>query len=157
MSGMSSRFALVRGAGKRWRAPQIKGAPPHKGPRPRPITQEKAKNGLFANVHIGFGDKVSHSERKTRRSWKPNVHKHNFYSLVMKKTYRLDASTTALRWMDKYGGFDNYILKVAPHKLGPADCIAHRIRAEMNEKLKSEAALAKSEGTTPAKLVDTTA
>lgn len=73
--------------------------------------------GIFAGKHISFGNMVSHSERKTRRSWKPNVHRKTFYSQVLEKELSIKVTMAALRTFDKYGGIDRYILRTPYDRL----------------------------------------
>uniref|UniRef100_A0A6B2LNG2 Ribosomal protein L28 n=1 Tax=Arcella intermedia TaxID=1963864 RepID=A0A6B2LNG2_9EUKA len=48
--------------------------------------------------------------RKTKRTWKPNVHWKTFYSDLLDKKFQVPVSTKALRCIDKAGGIDNYVL-----------------------------------------------
>lgn len=65
---------------------------------------------MFAGVHIRTGNNVSHSNRRTRRTFQPNTHNKSFYSPILQKKLHIEVTTTALRTIDKYGGLDNYIL-----------------------------------------------
>lgn len=82
------------------------------------IVQSRAKKGLFHGKHIQFGNNVSHSERKTRRTFKPNIQKVSLFSDVLDRKLRLNVTTKALRCIDKAGGLDNYLLGTSPKKLG---------------------------------------
>lgn len=73
--------------------------------------------GIFAGKHIHFGHMVSHSERKTRRTWKPNVQSKTFYSSVLGRELDIKITMAALRTFDKYGGLDRYILRTPLHRL----------------------------------------
>lgn len=77
-----------------------------------PNSQSKrATRGLYAGKNIIFGNKVSHSERKTRRSWKPNVQRKRLWSETLAKWFRFNLTTHALKCVDKAGGLDSYLLK----------------------------------------------
>ena len=52
---------------------------------------------------MSFGNAVSYSKRKTRRTWKPNVHQHRIWVPSEKRWVRLTLSTRALKTVDKNG------------------------------------------------------
>ncbi|CAM9554567.1 unnamed protein product [Heterosigma akashiwo] len=70
----------------------------------------RAARGLFAGKDVGFGNSVSHSERKTRRKWKPNAQNKRLWSDALDDWVRFKVSTHALRCIDKAGGLDNYLI-----------------------------------------------
>ena len=55
------------------------------------------------------GNNVSHSNRKTRRRYLPNLHRVTLLSDVL-GSIRMRISANALRSVDVYGGFDNFIV-----------------------------------------------
>jgi len=89
----------------------------------------RAKRGIFCGKHIGFGNNVSFSNRKTRRSFKPNVHAHNLKSELLGETIRLNVSCHALRNIKKFGGLDNLILN-KPRLVADSE-IAQKLRVRM--------------------------
>ena len=50
-----------------------------------------------------FGNNVSHSQKKTKRQWKPNIQKRRIYVPELDRWVRLRVSTRALRSIDKMG------------------------------------------------------
>jgi len=70
----------------------------------------RAQSGLYHGKGEGRGNNVSYSMRKTKRTWKPNVHWKTFYSELLDQKFQVRVSTKALRCIDKAGGVDNYIL-----------------------------------------------
>ena len=52
---------------------------------------------------VMFGNNVSHSKRKTRRAFYPNLHTKKFYIPEEEKWITLKVSTTAMRNIDKKG------------------------------------------------------
>jgi large subunit ribosomal protein L28 len=50
-----------------------------------------------------FGNSVSHSQKKTRRQWKPNVQSRRIYVPEEDRWVRLKVSARALRTIDKIG------------------------------------------------------
>ncbi|RKR04470.1 large subunit ribosomal protein L28 [Kushneria sinocarnis] len=49
------------------------------------------------------GNNVSHSQRRTRRRFEPNLHTHRFWVESEKRFVRLQVSTKGLRIIDKKG------------------------------------------------------
>lgn len=49
------------------------------------------------------GNNVSHSHRKTRRRFLPNLHWHEFFSPALKRSVRLRVSSRGIRIIDKKG------------------------------------------------------
>jgi large subunit ribosomal protein L28 len=57
-----------------------------------------------------FGNNVSHSQRKTRRRFEPNIKTISYLSDITGQKYRFKVTTKAIRTVEKCGGFDAYIL-----------------------------------------------
>lgn len=76
------------------------------------IVQNRAKRGLFDGVHIASGNNVSHSNAKTRRTFKPNIQDKSYYSPLLQRYIRTEVTTRAMRSIDKCGGIDEYILQL---------------------------------------------
>ncbi len=57
------------------------------------------------------GNHVSHSNRKTKRRFEPNLQKKRFFVPELEKWITLRISTAALRNIDKYGIYD-YLKKL---------------------------------------------
>ena len=64
------------------------------------------------------GNKVSHSHRKTKRQWMPNVQDRSLYSAVLGRSVRMTLPVCVLRSVDNAGGLDNYLLQTSPDTLG---------------------------------------
>lgn len=64
------------------------------------------------------GNNVSHSHRKTRRRFLPNIHQASLFSDVLNENIRLKVSTQALRTIEHNGGIDAYLLGTPNGKLG---------------------------------------
>ncbi len=60
---------------------------------------------------LQFGNNVSHSKRRTRRTFQPNVQKVTFASESLGCDIALKVSVSALRTVQKKGGIDAYLLK----------------------------------------------
>ncbi|ORZ40573.1 ribosomal L28 family-domain-containing protein, partial [Catenaria anguillulae PL171] len=90
----------------------------------------RADSGLLATKRILSGHKVSHSEHKTKRTWKPNVVDQSLYSRVLNQHLRIKVSTNALRTMDKKGGLDAYLLTTPDDKIDSALGVALKRKVE---------------------------
>jgi len=73
-------------------------------------TMKRAQRGLYGGKHILFGNTISHSEKRNRRSWKPNVQSIRVYSEILETDIRFKMTTFVLRQIDKMGGIDRYLL-----------------------------------------------
>lgn len=60
----------------------------------------------------GYGNKVSHSNIKTRTRWMPNLRKKSYEIPELKQTFSLLLSTRAIRTIDKLGGITPAIFSV---------------------------------------------
>jgi large subunit ribosomal protein L28 len=65
------------------------------------------------------GHKVSHSNRKTKRQFKPNLLNVTLMSDALGRRVRLRISANALRTVDHRGGFDAFLLKAKDAELSP--------------------------------------
>ena len=80
---------------------------------------------------VQFGHKVSHSNRKTNRTFEPNIQNVSFQSDVLGPV-RLRVSTRALRTVTKKGGLDAFLLQTHDAKLAPeALRLKHRIQRKV--------------------------
>jgi large subunit ribosomal protein L28 len=50
-----------------------------------------------------FGNRVSHSHRRTRRTWVPNLHRRRFWLPSERRWITLKVTTKALRTIDRDG------------------------------------------------------
>ena len=56
------------------------------------------------------GHKVSHANNKEKRRFLPNLKKVTFRSALLKRNIKLNVSNSAVRSVDKKGGFDLFII-----------------------------------------------
>ncbi|KAG9403645.1 39S ribosomal protein L24, mitochondrial [Aphanomyces cochlioides] len=76
----------------------------------------RAARGLFAGRDKRFGNNVSFSQRKTRRSWKVNHHYKALYSEALDEKIPLNVTAHTLRCVDKAGGLDNYLMGITSYE-----------------------------------------
>ena len=58
------------------------------------------------------GHKVSHANNKVKRRFLPNLKKVTFRSALLKRNIKLNVSNSAVRSVDKKGGFDLFLKNV---------------------------------------------
>jgi large subunit ribosomal protein L28 len=69
--------------------------------------------------HVRFGNKVSHSNRKTRRRFAPNFRPVTLESAALKQSFNIQIAISTLRTIDFKGGLDNFLLGTRAAKLTP--------------------------------------
>ncbi len=57
------------------------------------------------------GNNVSHSQRKTKRRFLPNLVNVTLHSEALDQNFKLRIAAKALRTVDKLGGLDSYLAK----------------------------------------------
>lgn len=60
----------------------------------------------------GVGNKVSHSNRRTKRTFKPNLQTKTYFSSLLGRNITLSLTARAIRTIDKYNGLDGFMLQV---------------------------------------------
>ena len=78
-----------------------------------------------------FGNKVSNSNRKTKRSYLVNLQNVTLRSDVLKRDFKMKISVRTLRTINFKGGFDEYIIKTPNRKLSD---LAKKIKKKMLKK-----------------------
>ena len=66
---------------------------------------------------VQTGNNVSHSHRKTRRRFLPNVHQTSLYSDALGRMVRLKLAVSGVRTIEHKGGLDAYLIATADKKL----------------------------------------
>ncbi len=64
----------------------------------------------LTGVGVQSGNNVSHSQRKTRRRFLPNLQRVTLRSDKLEKDFKFRVTTRALRTIEVHGGLDNYLL-----------------------------------------------
>ncbi|MDZ5761024.1 50S ribosomal protein L28 [Lyticum sinuosum] len=65
------------------------------------------------------GNLVSHSKRRTKRKFRPNIQNVRLYSDVLKRSVKIKTTPHGMRIVDAKGGIDKYILSLKPRKICP--------------------------------------
>ena len=88
---------------------------------------------------VQAGNNVSHSMRKTRRRWLPNIHTASVMSDSLGETFRIRVSAHGLRTLEFIGGLDAFLMRKKPDEL-PTDLRRIRKRVEAKRKADAEGA-----------------
>jgi large subunit ribosomal protein L28 len=83
-------------------------------------------------VGVMSGNKVSHSNRKTRRRFLPNLRKISFKSETLGVEVKLKVATSTLRTVNKFGNIDNFLVNYRYSKLTEE---ARKLRRKIKKKL----------------------
>jgi large subunit ribosomal protein L28 len=81
---------------------------------------------------VQTGHKVSHSNRKTKRKFLPNLHNVTLISDVLGRSVRLRVSAAGLRTVEHNGGLDAWLVKARLSELSPP---AARLKREIEKKM----------------------
>ncbi len=86
---------------------------------------------------VQAGNKVSHSNRKTRTRFLPNLCNVTLISDTLARSVRLRVAAAALRSVEHRGGLDAYLIKAHDHELSQG---AIELKREITKKLAEAAA-----------------
>ena len=81
---------------------------------------------------VQTGNKVSHSNRKTRTRFLPNLCNVTLISDSLGRSVRLRIAAASLRSVEHRGGLDNFLLKSLDSDLSPG---ARALKGEIKKKL----------------------
>ena len=73
----------------------------------------------LTGTRVSFGNNVSHSNRKSSRTFAPNLQSVSLLSDGLGRSVRLRVATRALRTVQKRGGLDAFLLGTDDAKLPP--------------------------------------
>jgi large subunit ribosomal protein L28 len=71
----------------------------------------------LTGIRAQTGNNVSHSNRKTKRKFRPNVQKVSFKSEALGRNVALRITTRAVRSVQKVGGIDAFLIAAKEAKL----------------------------------------
>jgi large subunit ribosomal protein L28 len=81
---------------------------------------------------VQTGHKVSHSNRKTKRKFLPNLHNVTLISDVLQRSVRLRVSAAGLRTVEHNGGLDAWLMKASATELSAP---ALRLKREIEKRM----------------------
>ena len=91
-----------------------------------------ARRCELLGVGVMSGNKVSHSNRKTKRKFLPNLRTVAFKSDVLGSEVTLRITAASLRTVNKYGNIDNFLVNCRFSKLTED---AKKLRTQIKKKL----------------------
>ena len=72
----------------------------------------------FTGRGVQTGNNVSHSNRRTRRRWLPNMQIATVDSEILERGFRVRLASRAIRTIEHKGGLDAFLLSTPDRKLG---------------------------------------
>lgn len=92
---------------------------------------------LNSSKGVTYGNKVSHSNRKSRRTFRPNLQIVSFFSEALSNFIKLRVSSNTIRSVEHNDGIDNYLLTTSSTKL-TEDAV--RLKKRISKKVAAKAA-----------------
>ncbi|MCE3255275.1 MAG: rpmB [Rickettsiaceae bacterium] len=100
---------------------------------------------LIAKIGVMSGNNVSHSNRKTRRRFLPNLCQMSFASEALGVDVNLKVAASTLRTINKYGNIDNFLVNYRFNQLSDqAKQLRNKIKKALIKKGQFEAVKVKS-------------
>lgn len=81
----------------------------------------------LTGVRVLTGNNVSHSQRKTRRRFLPNLHRVTLHSEILNVGIKLRVVARALRTIEAQGGIDNFLLSAKEENLSKTAMHARKL------------------------------
>ena len=86
----------------------------------------------LVDVSVMSGNSVSHSNRKTRRRFLPNLREVSFASDALGVKVNLKVAASTLRTINKYGNIDNFLVNYRYNKMSD---LAKKLRNQVTKAL----------------------
>ena len=80
----------------------------------------------LTGVGVQSGNNVSHSQRKTRRRFLPNLHQVTLFSDVLGQSFKFKVTASALRTVEVRGGLDGFLAKASADELSQAASVVRK-------------------------------
>jgi large subunit ribosomal protein L28 len=90
---------------------------------------------IISSKNVLVGNNVSHSNRKTKRRFLPNLQNVSLVSDALLRKFSMRICTNTLRSIDINGGFDNYLITTANENL---TLKAQKIKKAIKAKIKAK-------------------
>ena len=96
-----------------------------------------SKRCELTGVGVQSGNNVSHSKRKTKRRFLPNLHTISVSSVVLGQKFQMRITSATLRSIDHNGGLDEFLVTAKAHNLSET---GQKIRRKIKKALKNKVA-----------------
>lgn len=93
-----------------------------------------ARRCELTGVSVMTGNNVSHSNRRTRRRWLPNLCDVTLMSEKLGRSFKFRVTAKALRHVDYVGGLDTFLLKARDEDLSDQ---ALRVKKDLRKTAKA--------------------
>jgi large subunit ribosomal protein L28 len=94
------------------------------------VLQKMTKKCELTGVSVMSGNNVSHSQRKTRRKFLPNLKNVRLNSDALGLAHRFRIRARVLKTIEVHGGLDSYLLKTK-------DCLLSQNALDVKKRIKS--------------------
>jgi len=84
----------------------------------------------LTGIGVMVGNNVSHSNRRTRRRFMPNLQQVHLLSEALKRSFPMRITAATLRSVDHNGGLDKFLVTSKAHKLTP---LGQKLRREVKK------------------------
>lgn len=84
----------------------------------------------LTGIGVMVGNNVSHSNRRTRRRFLPNLQQVHLLSDALKRAIPLRVTAATLRSVDHNGGLDKFLVSAKAHNLSP---LGQKLRREIKK------------------------
>ena len=96
-------------------------------------TMKRRFRGLYGGKHIQFGNQISFSHRKTRRTWKPNKQNKRFWSESYQRFLEFRVTTSVIKEVKRLkNGIDDYL------RYTPSEILLYPKAVQMKRNLKKK-------------------
>ena len=93
---------------------------------------------IDVNKSVSVGNNVSHSNRKTKRKFMPNIQNYSLMSEILNCFVKFRATPSSIRTIEHNHGLDNFLLKTPNYKLASeAIKVKRRIKKVLDKKEKN--------------------
>ncbi len=83
------------------------------------------------------GNNVSHANNRTRRRFLPNIQDTSVFSESLGRQVKLKVTAAGLRTIEHNGGFDKWVLSIAPTKVDPS---LKKVRSQVEKTVNAKTA-----------------
>ncbi|CCK70829.1 mitochondrial 54S ribosomal protein bL28m KNAG_0F01610 [Huiozyma naganishii CBS 8797] len=109
-----------------------------------PTVFKQSSRGLYGGAVKQFGNRISESKHKIRRTWMPNIIRKSLWSEALNRLVRMRLTAKVYRTISKEGGLDRYLLKDKPARVKELGPFGWRLRYDVLKALEKGAPVEKA-------------
>lgn len=99
---------------------------------------KQSNKGLYGGQTIQTGNQVSEFRNKSRRTWLPNVNRHQLWSEALQRDINIKTTSRVLRTITKEGGVDRYLTKDKATRIKQLGPTGWKLRYRVLSKLEQQ-------------------